>query len=155
MTQVSSKKWFFVGIGFVLGILWAGCGGSDGIVPPSIAQALGNAVDVIYDNATSGAAATDVQAALDEVDARVDVLEGASPTLTKYNETIPLAVNGTRYNINHNLNTLTPIVSLAHGAAFTGNKGNPFYNIVDANNIEAGQFSGGTPQPIEVYVVKP
>ena len=39
-----------------------------------------NASDLPYDNTTSGMAATDTQAAIDEIDSRVDVLEAASTT---------------------------------------------------------------------------
>lgn len=62
----------FLIIGFLAGIVYvSACGGGTS----TIAATIGDAVDVLFDNVSSGLQATNVQAAIDEVDGRIDALE--------------------------------------------------------------------------------
>lgn len=72
------KKYVFLMMGFVVGILYVAACGTD--VPSSLADAVVHAIDVVFDNAASGLTATNVQAAIEEVGGRVDTLEGNTPT---------------------------------------------------------------------------
>jgi len=72
---MKKMKFNFFVIGFLVGVVYvAACGD----VGQSIADAIGDAVDVMFDNSSSGLAATDMQSAVDELDGRVDNLEGTS-----------------------------------------------------------------------------
>ena len=63
-------------VGFVLAAAFlAACGGGGGVTGQA-ANGAAKAIDVLFDNAASGMAAENVQGALDEVDTRVDGVEG-------------------------------------------------------------------------------
>lgn len=67
------KKMSYVIIGFIAGILYiASCGGST--VSGSLADTIGNAIDVVYDNLSSSLSSTNVQDAIDELKTSVDAL---------------------------------------------------------------------------------
>lgn len=67
----------YVTLGFIAGIFYiAACSGGNGLSPSaSIAETIGSAVDILFNNSDSGLTATNVQTALDEIDGRVDALE--------------------------------------------------------------------------------
>ncbi len=82
------------------------------------------AAEVDYVNGASGLTATDVQAAIDEVEGRVDTLEGAGPYL--------LLAGGTMAgNIDMGGNDITNIGNFAPG--------NHVFNLNDYQSAEAGQ----------------
>ena len=67
MKSLSQLKWFYLSLGFFCGAaFFVGCGGGGGGTAAE-AQDVVNAVDVNYTNAISGLAATNVQAAIDEI----------------------------------------------------------------------------------------
>jgi hypothetical protein len=70
-----------------------------------------DADQVDYDNTTSGLTATDVQAAIDEVEGRVDTLEGVTH-VSKYAATISLGSTPGAQTVTHNLGTTDPIVMI-------------------------------------------
>lgn len=83
--------------GKVLGI------GNDGMVTP-VAGGGGSADTITYDNTTSGLAATDVQAAIDEIDSTVDSQASSISSLVtdtgnayKVNDTVDTAISDTDY----------------------------------------------------------
>jgi hypothetical protein len=60
------KKWPYIVLGFLAGCIYIySCGGGSN----GLATTIGNAVDVLFDNSTSGLSATNVQTAIDEVTA--------------------------------------------------------------------------------------
>lgn len=70
----SLQKLTFISVGFLAGVIWiAACGGGSA----SIAETIATALEVSYDNATSGLTATTVQAALDELKVAVDAVPAA------------------------------------------------------------------------------
>lgn len=70
----SLQKLTFISAGFLAGVIWiAACGGGSA----SIAETIATALEVSYDNATSGLTATTVQAALDELKVAVDAVPAA------------------------------------------------------------------------------
>ena len=75
------KKWKvgYLVLGFVVGVSYlVACGGSSS----SVAAAIGNAIDVVYDNVTSGLTAINVQAAIDENAAAITDLQSSGSTLS-------------------------------------------------------------------------
>ena len=87
------KKVLLISVGFLAGIFYIiACnenGNNKGGPTPSAAQTVINAIDIAYSNVTSALSATNVQAAIDALDARLDSLEsrvtlidGASLTAT-------------------------------------------------------------------------
>lgn len=63
----------YLACGFIAGVAYiTACGSTS----TSLAEALGNAIDVLFDNTTSELSATTVQDAIDEIDATVDLLSG-------------------------------------------------------------------------------
>lgn len=66
---MKKTPFLYVTFGFIVGIFYiAACGGAG--------SAIADAVDQLFDNSPSGLTAENVQAAIDEVEARVDTLEG-------------------------------------------------------------------------------
>ncbi|MFC1708304.1 hypothetical protein ACFL59_16045 [Planctomycetota bacterium] len=62
----------YLSIGFFAGAVFVSCSGGGGTsVPATLAAAIGNAIDVVFDNGTTGLAATNVQDALDETNAKL------------------------------------------------------------------------------------
>ena len=75
----TTKIWCVLSFGFFLGSLFTiGCGSGGGA---AIAQSVANAIDVAFDNAASGMASTEVQSALEELNAQIAVLQGANTAL--------------------------------------------------------------------------
>src|SRR3989338_6420560 len=65
----------FLMIGFLAGIAYvAACG----TTAQSLADTIGNAIDLAFSNITSGLTAENAQDAIDEVEGRVDALEGST-----------------------------------------------------------------------------
>jgi hypothetical protein len=63
-------------------------GGNPVVFDPSVPGSITiNAVDVVYDNTTSGLTATDVQAAIDEIDATVDGIVGGATDFISLTDT--------------------------------------------------------------------
>jgi len=67
-------RYAYLVAGFLAGVVYvAACGGAS----KGIAASIGNAIDVIYDNAASALTATNVQAAIDELVDRLEVVEAS------------------------------------------------------------------------------
>lgn len=72
----------YLTVGFVAGMVYvAACGG----VVNSIAETIGDAVDLVFDNSTSGMTAENAQDAIDELDERADELDGRADYLEGIN----------------------------------------------------------------------
>ncbi len=72
-------KVVYVAAGFIAGIVYIlSCsgGGGNGGVAESIANTVINAIDVVYDNTASKLSATNVQAAIDELNDLIQTLQG-------------------------------------------------------------------------------
>ena len=67
---MKKSKALYLATGFVIGVLYVSCNGAQ--VANSIAATIGNAIDVVFDNTSSGLTATTVQGAIDEVASSVD-----------------------------------------------------------------------------------
>ncbi|MBX7149156.1 hypothetical protein K1X76_08710 [bacterium] len=79
---MKQRSFFLIIVGFISGIFYiTACGGGTQ-VSRAIADAIGNAADVIFDNSGSGMTATDTQSALDELDNRLDRQEPTDLTDT-------------------------------------------------------------------------
>lgn len=100
-------KAFYLVLGFVGGIAYlVACGGSNS----SIAETLGNAADVVYDNLTSALSATNMQTAVDEVVDRIKALESNSSSVTTS------AITGTWSGIEYYNKTAIENASMVFGA---------------------------------------
>ncbi len=76
---MKKSKMMYLTIGFIAGVTYlVACGSSTS----SIAETIGNAIDVVYDNETSGLAATNVQTAIDEVSTSLNNLSLSTGKLT-------------------------------------------------------------------------
>lgn len=72
---MKQTKLLFLMAGFLVGVCYViTCGGG----AQSIADAVTDAVDVLFDNSSSGLTATNVQSAIDEVESRINSLESAN-----------------------------------------------------------------------------
>ncbi|MBF0107508.1 MAG: hypothetical protein HQM16_19545 [Deltaproteobacteria bacterium] len=70
MKKIKTISWIFVGV--CIGVVWA-CGSSTvSDIGHAVAEALGTALEVTYDNSSSGLSATTVQAAVDEVNSTLN-----------------------------------------------------------------------------------
>ncbi len=148
-------------VGFFFGAIVVGCGSSSGggggtTTPGGTTTAGGapvNAVDWAYSTATSGLTGVNVQDALDEVEARLDVAE-VPPTISKFTQSgISLALN-VQQTVTHNLNTTTPFVSLTITTA-GDNFARTNYRVLNANQIEVWQTGSGTTFSADVVVIAP
>ena len=75
---MANDRRIFLCIGFLAGVICiTSCGSSGGT--PAIAATIGNAIDVLYDCATSQMTGANLQEVIDEVDARLDTLELTPP----------------------------------------------------------------------------
>ena len=71
--------WCVLSFGMFFGsLLTIGCGGGGGA--PAIAQTVVNAIDVAFDNSTNGMTSTEVQTAIEELNAKIALLESANAT---------------------------------------------------------------------------
>lgn len=71
---MKARQSIYLLCGFLAGIVYVSCGGAAG-VPNAVADAIGSALDVTFANEDSGLTGTTVQAAIDELDGKVDTLE--------------------------------------------------------------------------------
>ncbi|MBF0107509.1 MAG: hypothetical protein HQM16_19550 [Deltaproteobacteria bacterium] len=70
MKKIKIISWIFVGV--CIGVVWA-CGSSTvSDIGTAVAEALGTALEVTYDNSSSGLSATTVQGAIDEIYNNID-----------------------------------------------------------------------------------
>jgi hypothetical protein len=95
-----------------------------------------DADQVDYDNTTSGLTATDVQAAIDEVEGRVDTLEGVSH-VSKYAATVSLGDTPGAQTVTHNLGT-TDVVVMVYDTATKDEIG----AVVDVTNTNSITVTG-------------
>ncbi len=138
----------YVLLGFLCGVLWFSGVGS------AIAQAVADAVDIVYANGTSGLTATDVQAAIDEIDGRLDTVEGTPFSLSKHVQTGVSFANNVQVTVTHNLNTTTPMVSITITTA-GDNFPRTNYRVLNANQIEVWQSGSGTTYTGDVITIAP
>lgn len=90
---MKSGRILYLVIGFFAGVIYlVACSGSGN----SVAAAIINAIDIVYDNATSGLTAINVQTAIDEVVDRLKSLEGCN------SDQLVGTWNGTDYDDNGN-----------------------------------------------------
>ena len=159
MIERYGRAWFSILLGFVIGVfIVSGCGsssgggGGGGTTTPGITSA----ADLLYSNLVSGMTATEVQAALDEVEARVEIAE-VPPALGKHTQTgIGLALN-TPVTVTHNLNTTTPVVSITTtgGGATPTSVAVTNYVVVNANSIQVWQSFAALTYIVDVVVIAP
>ena len=138
----------YVLLGVIIGVMWAAGVGD------AIAQVVGNAVDIVYDNTTSGLTASDVQAAIDEIEGRLDTVEGSPFSISKYVQTGVSFANNTQVTVTHNLNTTSPLVSITITTA-GDNFPRTNYRVLNANSIEVWQSGSGTTFTGDVIVIAP
>ena len=75
-----TQFWCVLSFGFFLGSMFAvGCGGGGA---PAIAQAVANAIDVAFDNSVNGMASSEVQSAIEELNAKIAALETKTAPIT-------------------------------------------------------------------------
>mgnify|MGYP001555100444 CR=1 FL=1 len=158
MIERYGRAWFSILLGFVIGVfVVAGCGsssgGGGGTTTPAGAT---TAADWLFSNAVSAITATDVQDALDEVEARLDIAENPA-AIGKYTQTgLSLALN-TPVTVTHNLNTTSPVVSLTitGGGVTPTSIAETNYTVVNANSIQVWQGSSGSTYTADVVVIAP
>lgn len=77
---------FYLAIGFVIGVIWVSCNGAQ--IANTVASAITNAVDVVYDNTTSSLTAINVQAAIDELKSLLERKNLSSQLVGTWNGTV-------------------------------------------------------------------
>ncbi len=91
-------KFLYITLGFIAGVFYiaaCGTGSNSGNISDSIAGTIINAADVLFDHTSSGLSASNVQSAIDEVNAKVQrnnlksILEGATWTSRPAGESSP------------------------------------------------------------------